>query len=1283
MNDGEEQDVDAVPDESWFGASGTDDTDSLSAAGVAQAKDDTPEWLSRFLLTETAEPFNSAWRESVQGAESDSEADLANGDMTTPRIEDVPTETAEPFNSAWRELVQGAESDSEADLASVDLTTPGIEDTSHWPVHALEDEEIFATHDVAGAAEALESDDAFVQATPIPAAAGPLNLKCGHVGYYGILGRRQKVPDPTAIPYRWVCQLIIWRRDSNGKTKMVGGTGVLVSPRHVLTAAHWIKWAEKDNRNLWVTYETTGIRVVPGRYDNDTPLGAAFAKLNMKVAPRWDPRAPKLEHDYALLELETALGDATPSALGGKKLCYWGSRDCPGAVVRAVGSGELDQLQGNGGITAGYAIDQSNTRQYMSRGGITHVNPGARMRMAAHPWEGGSPVWINVRGENQLVGLMRESNVVLRITQPLCDQLRAWMGSQICSTTPARTAPTEIDLFDPPQREAMEEYLFGESGNSEQGQEQLTIEASDDGEIVTIGPEGSEDDAVDREASSGSAVRARILWPALGFPAVIAPGSSSDAETTKCITLLVLSNQRTLTSHAVARHLRCVPWAERSRKHIAEDFFSASDVTILAPKVSFTAKNESQAQLVEFGGTGATAIRGSLATTVTERYAKELPFLHEIRISESRSAKLTDGLLYHLFWNNASTADDAPSDEMAFLLANYAREKRASLGPLWETHERYLMDEFEYEYGSLHRPYCSTTAPRVRAEILHPLFVDRGGRPTLKVGHLTDLHVDVRNDVYEENVKAREYQLKAKAAKQMLSSDEQAQLKTQLNTLALFNNWNKSVVALYNDAKQGANAILLTGDLIDYGRAHWGQDAGPHLQDNDLYTADRNWFLFSYLLSSGAAYTKPVYTILGNHDWRINPYPPFAVGAPSSENFFFKERPWKATVEKEKKCRKLEGERANEALRTAHGDGHKRKFSYAAKAENALELLLKNTGDAVKALVGLMLQRKDMNVEDTPAETTVKSVEWYLLSINPFLDYAFTLPNQHRVLMLDWAEKENVLFPILSRGRSYPYLLWQAGEAADPGPKARSCLTSLQQDLVSGFLKLPGRSKIIGMHAPPIGPYPDWTDKDMLEGRTKYGKEKVGKVRGRTDFVTKKPDGTTEPWYGHPLFATRPKSGIEGVTADYGSFENQRDWFIENVGDGKSNVRVILSGHIHRNGAYVVHLVKDEMGPTLAGERLVYRVKTPDASNAAYPAVSRTPQGKCGPLYVNTTSAGPNGNYHPVADVDAKRYPGSARVHLAENGTIELVQFRILGKPGGQRIASPGFAELKALSAAA
>ena len=142
------------------------------------------------------------------------------------------------------------------------------------------------------------------------------------------------------------------------------------------------------------------------------------------------------------------------------------------------------------------------------------------------------------------------------------------------------------------------------------------------------------------------------------------------------------------------------------------------------------------------------------------------------------------------------------------------------------------------------------------------------------------------------------------------------------------------------------------------------------------------------------------------------------------------------------------------------------------------------------------------------------------------------------------------------------------------------------------------------------------------------------------------------------------------------SFASAKEMF-SRLSGGATGRRVVMSGHIHRNGAYVVHQLGNETGPTLAGERIVYRVKASDASTVPYPAVSRTPQGKRGPLYINTTCAGPNGNYHPLADLDAKTYPGYARVHLAENGNIDLVQFRKLGDPVGQRAAQQGFAELQ------
>ena len=479
-----------------------------------------------------------------------------------------------------------------------------------------------------------------------------------------------------------------------------------------------------------------------------------------------------------------------------------------------------------------------------------------------------------------------------------------------------------------------------------------------------------------------------------------------------------------------------------------------------------------------------------------------------------------------------------------------ARKGRLS-GPLWKTHEQYLLDEYEYEYGSLHRPYCSIDRLRACA----PRFCTRcsstaAGMPTLKVGHLTDLHVDVRNDVYEENVKAREHQLKAKAAsKQSLSSDELA----LLTTLGLFNNWNKSVVALYNDAKQDANAILLTGDLIDYGRAHWGQDAGAHLQDDDLYTADRSWFLLSYLLSSGQAYTKPVYTNLGNHDWRINPYPPFAVGAPSREELLLQGTAAQGTVEDEKELSEWESKHADEALRAAHGDGHRREFSYAAKAENDARAPDREPGQSVTAMVKMMTQTKTMNVKDTPAQTTVA-----VGGVVPAVDQPVPGLRLHAAEPASGADAR----------------LGGTGERPVPDHRARQ---ELSVHGVAGRRR--GRSRSEGEELPDVAPAGSgerlrqaaWAveadRRARAADRPVSRLDRQGHARGpdqirqgegggrRSGAIPtssrKSPDGTTEPWYGHPLFATRPKSGIEGMTADYGSFENQRDWFIENVGDGE------------------------------------------------------------------------------------------------------------------------------------
>ena len=369
-------------------------------------------------------------------------------------------------------------------------------------------------------------------------------------------------------------------------------------------------------------------------------------------------------------------------------------------------------------------------------------------------------------------------------------------------------------------------------------------------------------------------IRARILWPALGFPAVISPqnGSSSkpfDTDTSHGLCALIVCDSQNLASGDAAQYLRIVPWSQRARRKIVTDqpgSFSATDMEVR--EVRLWPISDDQNDVVVFGGVGVekqNPIEVGLSRDVREFYQKlGLQYLYEIRISESASAKLGEGQ-YHLFWNNRATEGDS-SDEMKLLLEAFAKPQRRKLGAKWASLFDGLVDEYRHDYGGLHPPYQQSGQPKPLTEVLHPVFLKNYTGP-LRVAQITDTHVDVRWDVYETNLK---------------NAGKLAGLP--------YNNCNKNFVRIYDDARRQADVILLTGDLIDYGRGHIGPGfGGRYLQtlgQDDHYHEDRNWFLFYYLLASGANYTKPAYTILGNHDWRLNPYPPFAPGAPEVVELF-------------------------------------------------------------------------------------------------------------------------------------------------------------------------------------------------------------------------------------------------------------------------------------------------------------------------------------------------------------------------------------------------------------
>jgi hypothetical protein len=246
------------------------------------------------------------------------------------------------------------------------------------------------------------------------------------------------------------------------------------------------------------------------------------------------------------------------------------------------------------------------------------------------------------------------------------------------------------------------------------------------------------------------------------------------------------------------------------------------------------------------------------------------------------------------------------------------------------------------------------------------------------------------------------------------------------------------------------------------------------------------------------------------------------------------------------------------------------------------------------------------------------------------------------MLMLDWAENEEVMN--FEEPRTFMGF----------GQRAADSLSPLQKWHVEQFAAVEGKAKVIGIHAPPIGPYPEWSDQDLFDGKKTYGSGEDSRAR--------KPDGTIIKLTAHTLFAIRPKSAPFGVAADHGSIVKERDWFVRKVAERDAGIRLVLSGHIHRNGLLVAYT------PTSDKEARVLRSVTYPEIRGVRPQVVALRQSSTGgmwafpaPLYVNTTSAGPRGNQYRSEHTAMP--PGYAIVSLAGDGTIDNVSARQLVIP--------------------
>ena len=294
---------------------------------------------------------------------------------------------------------------------------------------------------------------------------------------------RQAVADPLAVPFRWICSIAVVREitHASGRTSRTGlapaGTGVLISPRHVLTAAHVLKSITRDSSNrINERHEAQTVRVKFGR----DASGGALVEVE---AARWDwPRAqwkPEQENsafDFALLTLKTAVGTQVFKALGNQALGHWGADathsldNLPTALAqrmlgaRVVTAGYPDSGKGQMMCASGLlSTGQPANDRALGTPALTEqwIRNGALFSMTADATEGqsGSPVWVLDQGQRFIVGIAVTAgdsfNQVRGINPYLRRCLDGWMGKT--------RASHEVDEEDGESRQDAAERDFAEA----------------------------------------------------------------------------------------------------------------------------------------------------------------------------------------------------------------------------------------------------------------------------------------------------------------------------------------------------------------------------------------------------------------------------------------------------------------------------------------------------------------------------------------------------------------------------------------------------------------------------------------------------------------------------------------------------------------------------------------------------------------------------------------------------------------------------------------------------
>ena len=188
---------------------------------------------------------------------------------------------------------------------------------------------------------------------------------------------RKRIGNTRKAPFRWICML-----DLHTTTGIFGGTGVLVSPKHVLTAGHNLD-------------DCLRVSVTPGISGNFKPFGT-YESTNFDAHNKWKLSGCD-NFDIGMIKLSQSVGDRTFSSLGGNKLGYWGSASL-GEGTKMIPFNQGSQLNKKANL-AGYPFDKGFDQLWWDAGKIVNGRPTVApgliyYKISTCGAQSGSPVWL-------------------------------------------------------------------------------------------------------------------------------------------------------------------------------------------------------------------------------------------------------------------------------------------------------------------------------------------------------------------------------------------------------------------------------------------------------------------------------------------------------------------------------------------------------------------------------------------------------------------------------------------------------------------------------------------------------------------------------------------------------------------------------------------------------------------------------------------------------------------------------------------------------------------------